>query len=39
MEGASAVSYTVASVTTRRGLAAVDALLSRCGLRRDLLQL
>ena len=35
MEGASAVSYTVASVTTRRGLAAVDALLSRCGLRRD----
>ena len=29
------MSYTVASVTTRRGLAAVDALLSRCGLRRD----
>ena len=29
------MSYTVASVTTRRDLNAVDALLARCGLRRD----
>ena len=29
------MSYTVASITNRRGMAAVDALLLRSGLRRD----
>lgn len=31
------MSYTVAAITTQRGLAAVDALLLRAGLRRDML--